>query len=61
MPTQIINKFSLNSHNQVVQVTADDKTQPMLTIQSGTLLKQIKEKSDVQSGNPKVLLSADDF
>ena len=61
MPTQIINKFTLNSNNQVVQVTADSKTQPMLTIQSGTLLKQIKEKSDVQLGNPKNLLSADDF
>lgn len=61
MPTQIINKFALNNLNQVVQVTADSKTQPMLTIQSGTLLKQIKEASNVQSRNPKNLLTADDF
>lgn len=63
LPTQIINKFSLNSHNQVVQVTADNKTQPMLTIQSGTLLKQVKEKenSNVQSRNSTSLLSAADF
>ena len=61
MPTQIINKFSLNPMNQVVQVTADEKTQPMLTIQSGTLLKQVKENNDVQSRNSKAILSADDF
>lgn len=61
LPTQIVNKFTLNSNNQVVQVTADSKTQPMLTIQSGTLLKQIKEKADVQLGNPKNLISAEDF
>jgi len=61
LPTQIINKFSLNAHNQVVQVTADEKTQPMLTIQSGTLLKQVKENASVQSRNPTQLLSAADF
>lgn len=63
LPNQIINKFTLNGLNQVVQVTADDKTQPMLTIQSGTLLNQIKSKelNDVQSKPAKKLLSADDF
>lgn len=61
LPNQIINKFSLNGLNQVVQVTADDKTQPMLTIQSGTLLNQIKEKASVQSIPSKKILSADDF
>ncbi len=65
MPTQIINKFTLNNHNQVVQVTADSKTQPMLTIQSGTLLKQIKsdekEALNVLSKATTRVLSADDF
>lgn len=54
MPTQILTKFQINSDNQVVQ--AGD--QPLVTIQSGTLLNQIKEKRDVQSGLTKALQAA---
>lgn len=41
LPNQILTKFTLNQTNQVVQ--AGD--QPLVTIQSGTLLNQMKEKA----------------
>lgn len=41
MPTQIINKFTSNIHNQVVQVGS----QNLETIQSGSLLKQVKQEN----------------
>ena len=43
LPTSILTNFQLNSNNQVVQ--AGD--QPLVTIQSGSLLAQIKEKRNV--------------
>jgi len=39
MPTQIIQKFTTNIHNQVVQAG----TQELLTIQSGSLLKKVED------------------
>lgn len=40
LPTQILTQFAVNAQNQVVQ--AGD--QPLLTIQSGTLLKKLERK-----------------
>jgi hypothetical protein len=45
IPVQIVNRFVSNQHNQVVQ--AGD--QELLTIQSGSLLKQFKGDSNVTS------------
>lgn len=63
LPTQILTQFQLNQHNQVVQAGE----QPLLTIQSGSLLNQVKaarqetqkqfeakEKDDVFSRPAKV-------
>lgn len=44
MPTQIIQKFSINSNNQITNVGS----QTLETIQSGTLLSQAKAKLGVQ-------------
>lgn len=49
MPTSILSEFSINANNQVVQ--AGD--QPLVTIQSGTLLNKIKGSQNVLSGNSK--------
>jgi hypothetical protein len=38
MPTQIINKFRVNSNNQVISAGSQD----LVTMQSGALLKQLK-------------------
>ena len=38
MPTVVLNKFTANAHNQVIKAGDQD----LLTIQSGTLLKQAK-------------------
>ena len=45
LPTQILTQFQMNTQNQVVQ--AGD--QPLLTIQSGSLLAQIKAKKEKQN------------
>ena len=73
LPNQILTKFTLNQSNQVVQ--AGD--QPLVTIQSGTLLNQMKEKTaqpaqleeikDVLTkpakvfSNPRRQITAEDF
>lgn len=70
LPTAILTKFTLNQTNQVVQAGE----QPLVTIQSGTLLNKLKEKpaqleviTDVQSKPAKVFqspgrpISAEDF
>lgn len=46
IPTQIINKFTSNINNQVVKVG----TQDLITIQSGTLLDQVKQKIGERNG-----------
>lgn len=51
MPTSILSEFSINANNQVVQ--AGD--QPLVTIQSGTLLNKIKGSQNVLSGTSKEL------
>jgi len=64
LPTQILTQFAMNAQNQVVQ--AGD--QPLLTIQSGTLLKQLdrKEISNVPApaaakSSSRNYYSAEDF
>lgn len=62
MPQQILTKFSINNNNQVVQ--AGD--QPLVTIQSSTLLNKVKETKHVLPSPTKVLsagreISAEDF
>lgn len=63
LPTQILTQFQLNPQNQVVQ--AGD--QPLVTIQSGTLLTKMKEKQNVQSRTAAIAapakrgLSSEDF
>lgn len=74
LPTQILTQFSLNPQNQVTAIQTSSETgsgeQPLLTIQSGSLLNQIKQKQgvrDVQSKPAKFLsqqsngICADDF
>lgn len=46
MPTQIIQKFTTNIHNQVIQAG----TQELLTIQSNSLLKKV----EVHNGTPAI-------
>lgn len=57
LPTALLTQFQLNSSNQVVQ--AGD--QPLVTIQSGTLLNRIKEKQNVLPSPSKHTYSAEDF
>jgi len=57
MPTQIINKFSMNSNNQITNVG----TQTLETIQSTSLLNQTKEKAKalaLSSGAPKDVIQS---
>lgn len=54
LPTQLLTNFQLNTNNQVVQ--AGD--QPLVTIQSGSLLAQIKEKRNVLTQQPAISSSA---
>lgn len=66
LPTQVLTQFSLNQANQVVSVEGA-VSQDLLTIQSGSLLNQIKKKQENQnvlSRPAKVLngaVSAEDF
>ncbi len=67
LPTQILTQFSLNQHNQVISVSGQTN-QDLLTIQSGSLLNQVKKKQevrDVLSRPAKVLgktqLTEEDF
>lgn len=48
LPSQITQKFTTNVNNQVVSVGSDGEEQALLTMQAGTLLKQIE--SSVKSG-----------
>ena len=63
MPQQILNKFTINPNNQVVQAGE----QSLVTIQSGALLSKIKEKSHVLPSPTKALqnsgrgVTAEDF
>jgi hypothetical protein len=50
MPVQIINRFTTNIQNQVIQAGS----QELLTIQSGTLAAQMKERKNDGSGLPRV-------
>ena len=52
MPTSVMEKFSVNINNQVI--TAGNTN--LLTIQSNTLLNQIKEKLGVYDGNEQQAL-----
>lgn len=47
LPTQVLTQFQLNQHNQVVSVSGETN-QDLLTIQSGSLLNQIKQKHKQQ-------------
>lgn len=51
MPTVIVNKFVTNIHNQVIQAG----TQELLTIQSGSLLReaQAAQAAQLERGNTK--------
>jgi hypothetical protein len=49
LPTQILTQFQMNQHNQVVSVSQDASEQPLLTIQSGSLLDQIKKKQELRN------------
>ena len=53
MPVQVIQKFTTNIHNQVVQ-TGDQK---LVTVQSGTLLDKIKAKTGQgnENGSQRVI------
>ena len=47
MPTQIVQKFSVNINNQVIEAGS----QSLLTIQSGTLLNRIRDKLQENLGD----------
>jgi hypothetical protein len=64
LPTQILTQFSLNPQNQVTSIQTSSESQsgeqPLLTIQSGSLLNQVKQRQgvrDVQS-KPAAFISA---
>lgn len=66
IPTQILNQFALSPQNQVVSIQGPGGAeQSLLTIQSGSLLKQVKEKKNVQSELAEIsrsrALTASDF
>lgn len=49
LPTQLAQKFTVNAQNQVINAGGQD----LLTIQSGTLLAQVKGESN-ESGNSSI-------
>lgn len=52
LPSQITQKFTTNVNNQVVSVGTEESEQSLLTMQSGTLLKQIESISASGKDSP---------
>jgi hypothetical protein len=62
LPTQILTQFALNPQNQVVSIQSESdnnsSNQSLLTIQSGSLLNQIKSKQQEAASNVQLISDA---